>query len=107
MSLKLKVILVMVIVSVLIFSVDSKKKSKVKKSGKGMLLREKETNPVNFIRLAVMRLIYGVATRVGFGEQISEALNGAFVPPGVDEYDDYGEDGLFAREDYSDEDYDY
>lgn len=37
-----------------------------------------------------MRLIYGVATRIGFGEQISEALNGAFVPPGIDEYD-YGD----------------
>ncbi|KAH1018350.1 hypothetical protein HUJ05_006138 [Dendroctonus ponderosae] len=72
-------------------------------SAKGMQLRQKETNAVNFIRLAVMRLIYGVATRVGLGEQISEALNGAFVPPGVDEYDDYGDDGLFSRGD----DYDY
>lgn len=50
-----------------------------------------------------MRLIYGVATRVGLGEQISEALNGAFVPPGVDDYDDYGSDSLFSRDD----DYDY
>lgn len=49
-----------------------------------------------------MRLIYGVATRVGFGEPISDALNGAFVPPGVDEYDDYG-GGLFD----DDDDYDY
>lgn len=38
-----------------------------------------------------MRLIYGFATQVGLGEQISEALNGVFVPPGVDDYgDDYG-----------------
>ncbi|XP_045468361.1 uncharacterized protein LOC123676500 [Harmonia axyridis] len=76
-------------------------KKKVKKS---MILREKETNPINFIRLAVMRLVYGIATRIGFGEEISEALNGAFLPPGVDDYD-YGDGGLglFERED----DYDY
>ncbi|KAK9874255.1 hypothetical protein WA026_002610 [Henosepilachna vigintioctopunctata] len=76
-------------------------KRKVKKS---MILRERETNPINFIRLAVMRLIYGLATRLGFGEQISEALNGAFVPPGADDYD-YADGGLglFGRDD----DYDY
>lgn len=50
-----------------------------------------------------MRLIYGVATRIGFGEQISEALGGAFVPPGVDDYDyDDGDDDLFGRDDYDD-----
>ncbi|XP_031331900.1 uncharacterized protein LOC116162426 [Photinus pyralis] len=61
------------------------------------LLRQKETNPVNFIRLVVMRLIYGMATRMGFGENISEALNGAFVPPGVEE--DYDFD-LSDQDDY-------
>lgn len=51
-----------------------------------------------------MRLIYGIATRVGLGEQISEALNGAFVPPGVDDYDyGGGGGGLFDAGD----DYDY
>lgn len=44
-----------------------------------------------------MRLIYGIATRIGFGEQISEALGGAFVPPGVDDYD-YG--GFSGEDDY-------
>lgn len=47
-----------------------------------------------------MRLIYGIATRLGFGEQISEALNGAFVPPGADyDYDREGYD-LFDDDDY-------
>lgn len=46
-----------------------------------------------------MRLIYGFATQVGLGEQISEALNGAFVPPGVDDYD-YGV--LDRDDDYDD-----
>lgn len=52
-----------------------------------------------------MRLIYGIATRIGFGEQISEALNGAFVPPGVDDYSDYADDGLDLLD--RDDDYDY
>lgn len=55
-----------------------------------------------------MRLIYGSAVSMGLGEQISDALNGAFVPPGVDDYDDYGSDGgLFSRDDDDDDDYDY
>ncbi|VEN34805.1 unnamed protein product [Callosobruchus maculatus] len=69
-------------------------------SRKTNILRQKETNPVKFIRLAVMRLVYGVATRLGFGEQISEALNGAFVPPGVEDYDyEEGGLGIFQRDD--------
>lgn len=53
-----------------------------------------------------MRLIYGVAVRLGFGEQISEALNGAFVPPGADDYSDYGGEFGLLR-DYDDDDYNY
>lgn len=49
-----------------------------------------------------MRLIYGFATQVGLGEQISEALNGAFVPPGADDYGDYG---VLDREDDDYDDY--
>lgn len=41
-----------------------------------------------------MRLIYGVAKRIGFGENISEALNGALIPPGVSDYEDYIDFGL-------------
>ncbi|GJQ79778.1 hypothetical protein Trydic_g23248 [Trypoxylus dichotomus] len=71
-----------------------------------MILRQKETNAVDFIRLVVMRLIYGVATRIGLGEPISDALNGAFVPPGVEnEYGDYGDFDLFDRDENDDYDY--
>ncbi|XP_019871819.1 uncharacterized protein LOC109600172 [Aethina tumida] len=98
-----KVVLVCLFV-VLVLSCCEGKKKKGKKNSKQMILRQKETNPINFIRLAVMRLVYGIATRIGFGEQISEALNGAFVPPGVDDYEDFGgADGFFDRDD----DYDY
>lgn len=54
-----------------------------------------------------MRLIYGIAVRLGFGEQISEALNGAFVPPGVDDYTDYGGGDGFSLFRGDDDDYDY
>ncbi|KAK4878468.1 hypothetical protein RN001_010974 [Aquatica leii] len=90
-----KIVLVLTIVVVISALCIGAKRSK--KLRKGMLLRQKETNAVNFIRLVVMRLIYGVATRFGFEDNISEALNGAFVPPGVEE--DYGLD-LLMRDDY-------
>ncbi|XP_065166753.1 uncharacterized protein [Atheta coriaria] len=104
---------ILLLIIVLITYSDAKRK-KNKKFGKNasnkMILRQKETNAVDFIRLAVMRLIYGIASRFGLGEQISGALNGAFVPPGVDpEYSDYGDDdggfGLLDRDE--DDDYDY
>ncbi|XP_017779231.1 PREDICTED: uncharacterized protein LOC108564659 [Nicrophorus vespilloides] len=107
MSIKmLKTALILALVLAVLVNTEAKRKRK-SASDKAMILRQKETNAVDFIRLAVMRLIYGIATRIGLGEQISEALNGAFVPPGVDDdYSDYnGFGGLLDRED--DDDYDY
>ncbi|KAI4454844.1 structure-specific endonuclease subunit slx1 [Holotrichia oblita] len=100
--------LLFLIVLVITSICDAKKKKKRTKTKQAysMVLRQKETNAVDFIRLVVMRLIYGVASRIGLGEQISEALNGVFVPPGVEnEYGDYGEFDLLDRDD--DDDYDY
>nr|XP_023026109.1 uncharacterized protein LOC111514110 [Leptinotarsa decemlineata] len=92
-----QLMILLVVLAILLNFCDGRKR---KKNSKQMILRQKETNPVNFIRLAVMRLIYGIATRIGLGDQISEALNGAFVPPGVDDYD-YGEGfGLDDQDDY-------
>lgn len=48
----------------------------------------RETNPPNFVRLLVMRLIYGIATQMGLEERISGVFNGAFAPPNAD-YDDF------------------
>jgi len=36
----------------------------------------------------VLRLVYGIATSLGYRENISEFLGGIFVPPGVDDDDD-------------------
>lgn len=49
----------------------------------------RETNPPNFVRLLIMRLVYGVATQMGLEERISGVFNGAFAPPNAD-YDDFG-----------------
>lgn len=83
----LKVILLVAVICLMLISCEAKKK-KLRKSSKGMLLRQKETNPINFIRLSAMRLIYGLAVRMGMGEQISDALGGIFVPPGAEDYDE-------------------
>lgn len=67
---------------------------RTKYSKKQLILQQRETNPANFVRLVVMRLVYGVATTLGLGDNISGVLNGAFVPPGADDYSDYGDDGI-------------
>ncbi|CAG4932213.1 unnamed protein product [Colias eurytheme] len=66
---------------------------------KQLLLQRKETTPVDFTRLLVMRVVYGMAKVLGFEEPVSGILNGAFVPPGADDddddFDDDDDDGLF------------
>lgn len=44
------------------------------------------------MRLFVMRLIFGLASAMGYGEGLSNFLGGIFVPPGADDYgDDYND----------------
>lgn len=81
--------------SILIFlsicQVESKKTKKV-------ALESKETTTANFVKLVLMRLIFGLASAMGWGESLSTFMNGAFVPPGADDYDDYGDElipGIF------------
>lgn len=49
----------------------------------------RETDPPNFVRLVVMRLIYGLAVQMGIEDRLSGVLNGIFVPPNAED-DDYG-----------------
>lgn len=51
----------------------------------------RETSTPDFVRLLVMRLIYGIATQMGLEERLAGFLNGAFVPPSAED-DDYGFD---------------
>ncbi|XP_073822023.1 uncharacterized protein [Musca autumnalis] len=53
----------------------------------------KETSAPDFIRLVVMRLIYGLATTMGVEERLEGLFNGAFVPPNADS-DFFGFGGL-------------
>lgn len=63
---------------------------------KELTLQRKETTPVDFTRLLVMRLIWGLAKVMGFEEPVSEFLNGALVPPGADDEDDFDDvDDIF------------
>lgn len=68
-------------------TVQAKQQSAGIAEGKQAELRE--TNPPNFVRLLLMRLIYGIATQMGLEERIAGVFNGAFAPPNAD-YDDFG-----------------
>lgn len=67
---------------------DNARQSKLAKQ-----LELRETNPPNFLRILIMRLIYGFAAQMNLEERVSGWFNGAFVPPNAD-YDDYGFGGL-------------
>ncbi|XP_043267326.1 uncharacterized protein [Venturia canescens] len=62
------------------------------RKAKQFALQSKETNVANFVRLVVMRLVFGVASAMGLGENLSGVLGGVFVPPGAEDDYDYGAD---------------
>lgn len=86
-------ITIFAILLIVVALVDAKKSKKHKKSKepKQFLtdLKSRETDPPNFVRLVLMRLIYGIAVQMGLDDRLSGVLNGAFVPPNADN-DDYG-----------------
>lgn len=55
----------------------------------------KDTSTPNFIRLFLMRFIYGIAVNMGIEDQLEDPFNGSFLPPNAD-------DGLGISE-YSDD----
>lgn len=55
------------------------------KNQKQMLYETRETSPPNFVTLLFMRLVYGIATQMGFEDR----LPGFIAPPNADE-GDYG-----------------
>lgn len=64
------------------------------KSEKQLFYETRETNPPNFVRLVLMRLIYGIATNMGLEDRLAGVFNGAFVPPNADEDFDIFGDGF-------------
>ncbi|XP_076243182.1 uncharacterized protein LOC143184669 isoform X2 [Calliopsis andreniformis] len=84
---KLSVALAIIFTCVFIHCVEGRAKKTTQLS-----LQSKETNVVNFMRLLMLRLVFGVASAMGLGENLSGVLGGIFVPPGADDYGDYADD---------------
>lgn len=95
MSTLRRVICFLVIVMLLAVLCDGRKSMsrRTRKRYKEYQLRE--TTPPNFVRLVIMRLIYGIASSFGMEERLSGFLGGIFVPPGAED-DDYGDFGGFG-----------
>lgn len=51
------------------------------------------TNAPNFVRLVIMRLIYGIAYTMGLEDRLEDPFNGAFIPPSADNVFDIGGGG--------------
>ncbi|XP_055601925.1 uncharacterized protein LOC129750847 [Uranotaenia lowii] len=61
-----------------------------RKTLKQLEYEARETNTPNFVRLVLMRLVYGLATQMGVEDRLEGVFGGAFVPPNaVEEGDDY------------------
>lgn len=99
-----KLAVVLVIVLILAADCDAKRKrskkfqtSRTMRQRKTPVAKElelRETNPPNFLRLLIMRLIYGIAAQMNLEDRVAGWFNGAFAPPNAD-YDDYGLGGGF------------
>lgn len=94
--------ILLVIVMILTAQCDAKRRKLKKYQNKSIKSKQakefelRETNPPNFLRLLVMRLVYGVAAQLNMEERVAGWFNGAFVPPNAD-YDDYGFGDLGAE----------
>ncbi|XP_045770620.1 uncharacterized protein LOC123871089 [Maniola jurtina] len=76
-----------------VFNLCEMKKRKMDyPTDKQLTLQRKETTPVDFTRLLVMRVVYGLAKVMGLQEPVGEFLNGALVPPGADDDGDFDDD---------------
>lgn len=99
-----KVTVSLVIVMILLASCEARRKrfhktsihstkDRAHQSKQSKELELRETNPPNFLRLVIMRLIYGFAAQMNLEERVAGWFNGAFIPPNAD-YDDYGFGGF-------------
>lgn len=68
------------------------------------LRKKTETNIFNFLRLILLRMVYGFASMFGLGDFLEDFAGGVFAPPSSD-YDgfDYGNDNDYKEYD----DYNY
>lgn len=51
------------------------------KTLKQLAYEARETSTPNFVRLVLMRLVYGIAVQMGVDDRLDNVFGGAFVPP--------------------------
>ncbi len=98
-----KVILfVILIIVVMTNTVHGKRKRKTENQKQldndRQYLQSRETDTPNFLRLLLMRLVYGIAVQIGAEDRLAGFLNGVFVPPNADDDDGFGGLGGFLGE---------
>lgn len=94
-----KVIIFVMLVALMANAANGKRKTKSPSQKQlGQDLQSRETDPPNFVRLLLMRLIYGIAVQIGAEDRLAGFLNGIFVPPNADDDDGFGGLGGFLGE---------
>lgn len=97
-----KVIIFVMLIALMANAANGKRKTKSqrqKQLGQDRQdLQSRETDPPNFVRLLLMRLIYGIAVQIGAEDRLAGFLNGIFVPPNADDDGGFGGLGGFLGE---------
>lgn len=102
-----KVLIFVILIVLLASAANGKRKTKKKQQqeqkdavgdDRQNFLQSRETDPPNFLRLLLMRLIYGIAVQIGAEDRLAGFLNGIFVPPNADDDDGFGGLGGFLGE---------
>lgn len=89
------VIVIALMMALMMDTVNGKRKTKSQKRKQidpqnRQSLQSRETDTPNFLRLLVMRLVYGIAVQIGAEDRLAGFLNGIFVPPNADDDDGFG-----------------
>lgn len=98
MMFRRKVIIFVILIALMANVANGKRKTKSSSQKQRQDLQSRETDPPNFIRLLLMRLIYGIAVQIGAEDRLAGFLNGIFVPPNADDDDGFGGLGGFLGE---------
>jgi len=94
-----KVIIIVMLIALMASAANGKRKTKSQSQKQlGTDLQSRETDPPNFVRLLLMRLIYGIAVQIGAEDRLAGFLNGIFVPPNADDDEGFGGLGGFLGE---------
>lgn len=99
MMFRQKLIIFVMLIALMAHVVNGKRKTKSQNQKQlRQDLQSRETDPPNFLRLLLMRLVYGIAVQIGAEDRLAGFLNGIFVPPNADDDDGFGGLGGFLGE---------